>query len=151
MVLVNFWRYPDPYQRFLIRIRIRIQPNDTDPTGSGSGSETLEMIIKIKSSKFFLKDQFKTKNPTKEDCQLDVLVDIWGSLSSFIFCILNDIFNIAINCVFLNNFKEIILGKNMFCPLFSHFSQFLNAISTKKSDSKTINQFRSFENLLISH
>ena len=39
MVLVNFWRYPDPYQRFLIRIRIR--PNDTDPTGSGSGSETL--------------------------------------------------------------------------------------------------------------
>jgi len=32
MVLVNFWRYPDPYQRFLIRIRIR--PNDTDPTGS---------------------------------------------------------------------------------------------------------------------
>ena len=21
MVLVNFWRYPDPYQRFLIRIR----------------------------------------------------------------------------------------------------------------------------------
>ena len=41
MVLVNFWRYPDPYQRFLIRIRIRIRPNDTDPTGSGSGSETL--------------------------------------------------------------------------------------------------------------
>jgi len=37
MVLVNLWRYPDPYQRFLIRIRIR--PNDTDPTGSGS--ETL--------------------------------------------------------------------------------------------------------------
>ena len=23
MVLDNFWRYPDPYQRFLIRIRIR--------------------------------------------------------------------------------------------------------------------------------
>ena len=23
MVLVNFWRYPDPYKRFLIRIRIR--------------------------------------------------------------------------------------------------------------------------------
>ena len=23
MVLVNFWRYPDPYQPFLIRIRIR--------------------------------------------------------------------------------------------------------------------------------
>ena len=38
MVLVNFWRYPDPYQRFLIRIRIR--PNDADPTGSGS--ETLK-------------------------------------------------------------------------------------------------------------
>ena len=36
---VILWRYPDPYQRFLIRIRIR--PNDTDPTGSGSGSETL--------------------------------------------------------------------------------------------------------------
>jgi len=42
MVLVNFWRYPDPYQRFLIRIRIR--PNDTDPTGSGS--ETL--IVRMK-------------------------------------------------------------------------------------------------------
>ena len=41
MVLVNFWRYPDPYQRFLIRIRIR--HNDTDPTGSGS--ETLIEII----------------------------------------------------------------------------------------------------------
>ena len=41
MVLVNFWRYPDPYQRFLIRIR----PNDTDPTGSGSGSETLQESI----------------------------------------------------------------------------------------------------------
>ena len=47
MVLVNFWRYPDPYQRFLIPIRIRIRPNDTDPTGSGSGSgsETLVKII----------------------------------------------------------------------------------------------------------
>ena len=43
MVLVNFWRYPDPYQRFLIRIRIR--PNYTDPTGSGSGSETLVKYI----------------------------------------------------------------------------------------------------------
>ena len=43
MVLVNFWRYPDPYQRFLILIRIR--PNDTDPTGSGSGSETLSYFI----------------------------------------------------------------------------------------------------------
>jgi hypothetical protein len=31
--------YPDPDQRFLIRIRIRILANDTDPTGSGS--ETL--------------------------------------------------------------------------------------------------------------
>ena len=40
MVLVNFWRYPDPYQRFLIRIRIR--PNDTDPTGS----ETLMLTVK---------------------------------------------------------------------------------------------------------
>ena len=48
MVLVNFWRYPDPYQRFLIRIRIRIRPNDTDPTGSGSGSETLVWIVKLK-------------------------------------------------------------------------------------------------------
>ena len=47
MVLVNFWRYPDPYQRFLIRIRIRIRirPNDTDPTGSGSGSETLPISL----------------------------------------------------------------------------------------------------------
>ena len=41
MILVNFWRYPDPYQRFLIRIRIR--PNDTDPTGSGS--ETLHTRV----------------------------------------------------------------------------------------------------------
>ena len=52
MVLVNFWRYPDLYQRFLIRIRIRIRPNDTDPTGSGS--ETLICIIKkmmVKASK----------------------------------------------------------------------------------------------------
>ena len=36
MVLVSFWRYPDPHQRFLIRIRIR--SNDTDPTGSGSAT-----------------------------------------------------------------------------------------------------------------
>ena len=49
MVLVNFWRYPDPYQRFLIRIRIR--PNDTDPTGSGSGSETLLKKYPIKKNK----------------------------------------------------------------------------------------------------
>ena len=34
----DFFWYPDPDQRFLMRIRIR--PNDTDPTGSGS--ETLE-------------------------------------------------------------------------------------------------------------
>ena len=45
MVLVNFWRYPDPYQRFLIRIRIR--PNDTDPTGSGS--ETLLNVIPFRN------------------------------------------------------------------------------------------------------
>ena len=45
MVLVNFWRYPDPYQRFLIRIRIR--PNETDPTGSGS--ETLLNIIPFRN------------------------------------------------------------------------------------------------------
>ena len=36
-----FYRYPDPDQRFLMRIRIR--PNDTDPTGSGS--ETLRETI----------------------------------------------------------------------------------------------------------
>ena len=41
MVLVHFWRYPDPYQRFLIWIR----PNDTDPTGSGS--ETLILTLKV--------------------------------------------------------------------------------------------------------
>ena len=35
-ITIFFW-YPDPDQRFLMRIRIR--PNDTDPTGSGS--ETL--------------------------------------------------------------------------------------------------------------
>ena len=35
----DFFWYPDPDQRFLIRIRIR--PNDTDPTGSGS--ETLHL------------------------------------------------------------------------------------------------------------
>ena len=28
MVLINFWRYPDPYQRFLIQIWIRIQNAD---------------------------------------------------------------------------------------------------------------------------
>ena len=47
MVLVNFWRYPDPYQRFLIRIRIR--PNDTDPTGSGSGSGSETLLQKKKN------------------------------------------------------------------------------------------------------
>ena len=36
----DFFWYPDPDQRFLMRIRIR--PNDTDPTGSGS--ETLPKI-----------------------------------------------------------------------------------------------------------
>ena len=35
----DFFWYPDPVQRFLMRIRILIRPNDTDPTGSGS--ETL--------------------------------------------------------------------------------------------------------------
>ena len=45
MVWVNFWRYPDPYQRFLIRIRIR--PNYTDPTGSGS--EALLNIIPFRN------------------------------------------------------------------------------------------------------
>ena len=35
----DFFWYPDPDQRLLIRIRIR--PNDTDPTGS----ETLIRII----------------------------------------------------------------------------------------------------------
>ena len=50
MVLVNFWRYPDPYQRFLIRIRIRIPPNDTDPTGSGSETlVALEFFFREKS------------------------------------------------------------------------------------------------------
>ena len=48
MVMVNFWRYPDPYQRFLIRIRIR--PNDTDPTGSGSETlVALEFFFREKS------------------------------------------------------------------------------------------------------
>ena len=37
MILVSFWRYPDPDPYRLKRIRIR--PNDTDPYGSGS--ETL--------------------------------------------------------------------------------------------------------------
>ena len=36
LITIFFW-YPDPDQRFLMRIRIL--PNDTDPTGSGS--ETL--------------------------------------------------------------------------------------------------------------
>ena len=41
----DFFWYPDPDQRFLIRIRIRIRilTIDTDPTGSGS--ETLNKII----------------------------------------------------------------------------------------------------------
>ena len=52
MVLVNFWRYPDPYQRFLIRIRIR--PNDTDPTGSGSETlVALEFFFSREVSKSF--------------------------------------------------------------------------------------------------
>ena len=41
MVLVSFWRYPDPDPYHLKWIRIRIRPNDMDPTGSGSGSTTL--------------------------------------------------------------------------------------------------------------
>ena len=45
MVLVSFWHYPDPDQRFLKRIRIRIRPNETDPYGSGSGSTTLHYIL----------------------------------------------------------------------------------------------------------
>ena len=36
----DFFWYPDPVQRFLMRIRIR--PNDTDPTGS----ETLARRVK---------------------------------------------------------------------------------------------------------
>ena len=43
----DFFWYPDPDQRFLIRIR----PNDTDPTGSGS--ETLIMTNK-RLSYFFM-------------------------------------------------------------------------------------------------
>ena len=42
-VITIFFGYPDPDQRFLIRIRIRILANDTDPTGSGS--ETLPKIL----------------------------------------------------------------------------------------------------------
>ena len=38
MVLVSFWRYPDPYRLK----RIRIRPNYTEPYGSGS--ETLVHI-----------------------------------------------------------------------------------------------------------
>ena len=37
MVLVSFWRYPDPDPYRLKWIMIRIRPNDMDPTGSGSG------------------------------------------------------------------------------------------------------------------
>ena len=36
MILVSFWRYPDPDPYRLKRIRIQIRPNDTDPYGSGS-------------------------------------------------------------------------------------------------------------------
>ena len=43
MVLVSFWRYPDPDQRFLKRIRIR--PNETDPYRSGS--ITLGYVIEL--------------------------------------------------------------------------------------------------------
>ena len=69
MVLVNFWRYQNPYQRFLIRIRIRIQPNDTDPTGSGS--ETLitiiMMILQVNSSSYLAEGGDLDQQPgTKE-------------------------------------------------------------------------------------
>ena len=37
MVLVNFWRYPDPYQRFLIRIRILIRFSDEVQGNFGHG------------------------------------------------------------------------------------------------------------------
>ena len=57
-VFHDFFWYPDPDQRFLIRIRIR--PNDMDPTGSGSksGSETLykrngvERGVHLKENKY---------------------------------------------------------------------------------------------------
>ena len=61
MVLVKFWRYPDPYQRFLIWIR----PNVTDPTGSGT--ETLNvgsslMVFDEESSLTVFKDRVVYKN-----------------------------------------------------------------------------------------
>ena len=75
MVLVNFWRYPDPYQRFLIRIRIR--PNDTDPTGSGSGSETLITSIHkfdlSGSADIFVMTQITQQKKVKQSFCLKIL------------------------------------------------------------------------------
>ena len=51
MILVSFWRYPDPDPYRLKRIRIR--PNDTDPYGSGSGSTTLILPKKFLSARTF--------------------------------------------------------------------------------------------------
>ena len=48
----SFFWYPDPDQRFLIRIRTRVLANDTDPTGSGSGSGS-ETLVKIKNFSLF--------------------------------------------------------------------------------------------------
>ena len=69
MVLVNFWRYPDPYQRFLIRIR----PNDTDPTGSGSetlvktNQQNLEIKMTIKQTYVYFMFSFTKSNQTLRD------------------------------------------------------------------------------------
>ena len=53
MVLVNFWRYPDPYQRFLIRIR----PNDTDPKRCSFKNLMSELMKKRKVIKVGPTDQ----------------------------------------------------------------------------------------------
>ena len=60
----DFFWYPDPDQRFLIRIRILA--NDTDPTGSGS--ETLERTI-VNKGKF--------PNPSLWIQKLNLHVTIW--------------------------------------------------------------------------
>ena len=64
MVLVNFWRYPDPYQRFLIRIRIRIRNtgwNYQRSTALGWKD------IGIRIPEFVTKTQFLSERLVKKD------------------------------------------------------------------------------------
>ena len=49
----DFFWYPDPDQRFLIRIRIRILANDTDPNETLFININLDSIIKITKALYY--------------------------------------------------------------------------------------------------